>query len=49
MELLVIMNYIKRKKLDIEIDKFIKNGKPVLGICFGFSNFNEIKQRIFFK
>ena len=30
------MNYIKRKKLDIEIDKFIKNGKPVLGICLGF-------------
>ena len=30
------MNYIKRKKLDIEIEKFIKNGKPVLGICLGF-------------
>ena len=29
-------NEFKKEKLDIEIDKFIKNGKPVLGICLGF-------------
>jgi glutamine amidotransferase len=30
------MNIIKKKKLNHEIDKFINDGKPVLGICLGF-------------
>lgn len=29
------MKLLKKKKLDIEIKKFVKNKKPVLGICLG--------------
>ena len=30
-----VMKYIKKKKLDITIKKFIKTGKPFLGTCLG--------------
>lgn len=31
-----VMSRIRKKKLDITIEKFISTGKPVIGICLGF-------------
>ncbi len=40
-----VMDILKKKDLYIEIDKFVKTNKPVLGICVGMHIlFNELKE-----